>query len=125
VGFRTVGDVDDRWRVITAEQAADPSLASAVFFFDPVIPEGEVRPFAHQRIELRYRFGTADELENLGPGRFYPTWHGEMGRRPIHLSEPVFEQFFGPANVSSPERPAWLAEAARLTERRRDAALQA
>ena len=121
IGFRTLGDVDDRWRLITADEAAGPALKSAEFLFDPANTE---LPFARQRIELRYRNGTPDELENLGPGRFYPFWQGELGRRPIHLVEPLFGELFGPADTSSPERAAWVAEGARLTKLRRNAALQ-
>jgi len=123
VGFRTVGDVDDRWRVIDEADVTNPDLLSAEFVFEPA-PTGHRRPFAGQRLEMLYVAVGAVELEGLGRGRGYPLWHGELGRRPIHMTEPVFDQLFGPPDVSSPERAQWLAEAVRLDELRKTHAQQ-
>jgi hypothetical protein len=123
VGFRTVGDVDDNWRVISEAEAMNPDLNSAEIVFEPA-PNPGPRPFAGQRLELRYATVGTDILETLGRGRGYPLWHGELGRRPIHVSQPVFDELFGPPDVSSPERVRWVAEADRL-DRLREAAQRA
>ncbi|MFG1644703.1 hypothetical protein ACGFMK_30840 [Amycolatopsis sp. NPDC049252] len=49
----------------------------------------------------------------------------ELGRRPIHLAEPVFALLFGPADVSGQARIAWLEERARLIRLRRDNTMKA
>jgi hypothetical protein len=121
LGFRTVGDVDDRWRVISEEDAADPNLKSATFFFDPVVTEGRPHPFAGRQLEFKYATWPADAVDALGRGRPYPLWNPELGRRPIHMTEPVFDELFGPPDVSSPERARWEMEAARLARLREEA----
>jgi hypothetical protein len=118
LGFRTVGDVDDTWRVISEDEAIDPTLKSAEIFFDPVVTPNSPHPFAAQRLEFRYATLPADALDTLGRGRPYPLWDPQLGRRPIHMSEAVFDELFGPPDMSSPERTRWEDEANRLARLR-------
>ncbi|MGW4529169.1 hypothetical protein [Amycolatopsis sp. NPDC004378] len=120
-GFRTVGDVDDRWRVISEDDAADPNLKTATLFFDPVVTKGLPHPFAKKQLEFRYATWPAEALEALGRTRSYLLWKPELGRRPIHMTEAVFDELFGPPDMSSPERKRWESEAARLDQLRKEA----
>ncbi|WP_236787969.1 hypothetical protein [Amycolatopsis sp. GM8] len=108
--------------MISEDDAPDPSLESATFFFDPVVTKNRPHPFAKQRLEFKYATWPAEAIEAHGRGRPYPLWNPELGRRPIHMTEAVFDELFGPPDVASPERARWEREAARLAHLREEVA---
>ncbi|MEV6611296.1 hypothetical protein [Kutzneria sp. NPDC051319] len=123
VGFRTVGDVDDSWQLISVEDAADPGLKSVRIFFDPAVtPGGTPSPYAQQDVEFLYAPAVPDDLLRLGRAKPYPIWHPDLGRRPLHLAEAVFDELFGPPDMTSSERNRWEAEGQRRQQLRATAA---
>lgn len=101
VGYRTVGDLNDSWRVISADQAADPQLTMTTVTMPS--PGGD-----DVRVQLAHRPPTAPDLllANLAPAQ--PLWRPEMGRRLMLLTPPVFEGLYGPRDGEGYHR--WHAE---------------
>ena len=92
VGFRTAGGADDAWQVLTAQQAADPLLRSAV-----VVHEGPLAyasPYAGATLELRTRLMTT--AERAARVALQPLWHPRLGRRAVLLTPEVATTLRGP-----------------------------
>lgn len=107
VGFRTVDD--DQLHVL--DQARATGLDSTTIFFDPAEGSNGRSPYAQRDIEFYYEWWPITDLANLGRARPYPLWMPEFGRRPLHMTEDVFDELFGSPEVGSPAWSRWRAAA--------------